>query len=177
MDWLTFISNIFSSIIWPITIIIVVLFLKSPISKLIPLLRKFKYREFELTFEEELKDLRNQIEIVSKQGEKEFLPKVEKLSTDFKHLELILDSWDLVKNAVEEVGKRHNVKLTSESFTVAAAELEQKGILSLAQANILLKLRELRNRAIHAKGTIIEYKHSKEFTNSAKDFIKILERI
>jgi len=55
MDWLTFVTKIIESLAWPVSIVVIVLILKKPISALLPLLRNLKYKDLELSFGEELK--------------------------------------------------------------------------------------------------------------------------
>jgi len=59
MDWLTFFSKIIDSIIWPLVIIVAGIILRKPLSSLIPLLRKLKYKDFEAEFSKEVSELRH----------------------------------------------------------------------------------------------------------------------
>lgn len=50
MDFLTFFSTLISSLAWPITVMSGVYTLKSPISKVIPLIYKIKYKDLDIEF-------------------------------------------------------------------------------------------------------------------------------
>ena len=52
MDTLTFVSEALKSLAWPVVVVFLVLMLKKPITELIPLLRKLKYKELEMEFSE-----------------------------------------------------------------------------------------------------------------------------
>jgi len=58
MDFLTFLSNAISALSWPITILVLVFMLKEPISEIISLLRKLKYKELEMEFSEQVSKLK-----------------------------------------------------------------------------------------------------------------------
>lgn len=57
MDWLTFISNITSSLAWPIVVVLIIWLLKDKLGELIPRLTKLKHRETEIEFAEKITEL------------------------------------------------------------------------------------------------------------------------
>ena len=61
MDWITFLSKLIDSVVWPVSIIILALIFRSPLSELIQVLKKFKYKGFELEFDSEVKKLHSDI--------------------------------------------------------------------------------------------------------------------
>ena len=50
MNWMEFISSIIKSVIWPVSITIIVIKLKNPVSNLIKTLAKIKYKDWEFEF-------------------------------------------------------------------------------------------------------------------------------
>lgn len=57
MDWITFIHNIIESLAWPLVVLIAVMILRQPLIKLLPNLRRAKYKDLELLFGEKLEEL------------------------------------------------------------------------------------------------------------------------
>lgn len=51
MDWLQFISNMTSNLIWPITVLVLLLVFKNEVVKLIKRIARVKYKDLELDFE------------------------------------------------------------------------------------------------------------------------------
>ncbi|ALV02603.1 hypothetical protein ACT17G_15140 [Bacillus velezensis] len=64
MNWMEFISSIIKSVIWPVSITIIVIKLKNPVSNLIKTLAKIKYKdwEFEFMIDKELDQISVQID-------------------------------------------------------------------------------------------------------------------
>jgi len=56
VDWKTFFSNVVDSVSWPLAIGIIIFLLKEPIGKLLSLLVKLKYKDFELEFRRTLEE-------------------------------------------------------------------------------------------------------------------------
>lgn len=61
MDWLTFSSSIVGSVIWPVSIVFLVYLLREPISTLITLLKRFKYKDIEFEFGEDIRELKERL--------------------------------------------------------------------------------------------------------------------
>lgn len=57
MDGLTFTSNLIASLAWPIATIVIVALLRTPLAKLVVLLKRLKWNELEMDFTEEFEQL------------------------------------------------------------------------------------------------------------------------
>ena len=60
MDWLQFIASIIDSLAWPGAILAAVILLRRPLSALLPLLRRLKYKDFEVEFDRKVRKLREE---------------------------------------------------------------------------------------------------------------------
>jgi hypothetical protein len=60
MDWLTFIAAVAKALAWPLTTLVLLVLLRRPLVRLIPLLRKLKWKELELEFEEKVSELKTE---------------------------------------------------------------------------------------------------------------------
>ena len=48
MDWLTFISNLIDSLAWPVALVIALLAFRKPLTSVIPMLKRLRYKELEV---------------------------------------------------------------------------------------------------------------------------------
>src|SRR5262249_55904528 len=62
VDWLTFVSHSIASAAWPVTALIIIVMLRKPLSGLIPLLQRLKYRDLELQFGREIQEVRQEVQ-------------------------------------------------------------------------------------------------------------------
>lgn len=171
MNWLEFIAEAIKALSWPITVVLIIYLLRKPLSELIPLLRKLKYKELELDFGKQIKEL-------SEKATKE-LPVVEKIDlvteevgehlTEIAQVApraAIIEAWiELEKAAIAALEKR-SFKATSRELRtprLLEASLIKAEILDKNKITIFSDLRRLRNAAAHAyefalePNTAIEY--------------------
>jgi hypothetical protein len=127
MDMLTFISNIINSLSWPIATIVLVWLLKAPLSKLLLLIVKIKFKDLEIWFKEEMQSIKSE---VSSQE----LPKIsEEEDSHIKEIAqktpvlAILNAWkDLEKtiyNKLKELFPKGSLQLTRLTPDRACTEL------------------------------------------------------
>ena len=62
MTRLEFIAAVIDSLAWPAVVIMTVVLLRRPLAGLLPLLRRVKYKELEVEFAQEVKELRQEAE-------------------------------------------------------------------------------------------------------------------
>lgn len=159
MSILEFISSVINSLAWPIAIIIILVFFRKYIIKIIPSIEKFKYKDFEVEFTKTMKELmdnsRADIEsLPSKENEKSIISE-DKL---FGLLEIsprsaIIESWLLVETAASNALQKKDPEMTKKTYMVAPLRLGQYlnkyQIINGNQLNTYNKLREIRNKAVH----------------------------
>jgi len=157
MDTNTFIIELIKSLAWPTTLLLSILLLRGQLSKVLPLISKLKYREFELHFEREIAKL--------KQSAEEQLPETPK---DIEHekvrdrlLQLaiaspqtaVIEAWRHVENRLVEVGRASKIDVAPPVWTmpmVLAALMLKEGIFTEAQYSMLRSIKDLRNEAAHS---------------------------
>src|ERR1051325_1135276 len=57
MDWLAFFASIIASLAWPLTVIILVILLRDPLTRVLLTLTHLKYKDLEIDFKRELEEL------------------------------------------------------------------------------------------------------------------------
>lgn len=69
MNRLEFIANLINTLAWPVVVLIIVILLKKPFSKLLLGLSRLKYNELEMDFEKELSKLEKTIDLQNENGD------------------------------------------------------------------------------------------------------------
>lgn len=157
MDIYTFVSSIVTAIAWPLSVILIVWILRSPLYQLVPLIKKLKYKEFELEFNEVLKEIDPTSSGVSESKIDEPKdPTIQRFLqlTEISPRAAIVEAWLHVEAALIECGIRNGVfrdnNLPKNSVEAANLMLS-KEIISSNQAEGFKNLQLLRNKAVHSQ--------------------------
>lgn len=171
MDTLTFVSEIIKVVTWPITVLIIFITLRKPLAHLFMLLDKMKYKDFELEFGNEIREL--------KEEAKKELPKRQLGSREKSHLSelakispraAILEAWLIVEDAAIGAFDKHKIKLTSADKTSPirlAQRLAENKILDEQKQQIFNKLRNLRNASAHANDIALDENIALEYIETS----------
>ncbi len=154
MDIYTFISNIISAIAWPLSVFLIVWVLRSPLYQLLPLIKKLKYKEFELEFGEVLKEIEPSSGTSDAKIEEPINPTIQRFLqlTEISPRAAIVEAWLHVEAALIECGIRNGVFTSNDlpkSSIEAANLMLSKEIISSSQAKYFKNLQLLRNKAVH----------------------------
>ncbi len=170
MDILTFISNIVNSLAWPLTLVIAILILRKPLHELLPFIQKFKYKEIEIEFGEQIREVSEELaenlaptqtSLLSYSTENSVLARL----ADISPRSAVLEAWRQVElAALDAANKLSGNTFKNKTSTFQAIKfLEQQEKLDRSIINALRDLRGLRNQAAHApelaltKETVLEY--------------------
>jgi uncharacterized protein YutE (UPF0331/DUF86 family) len=163
-------EKILNIIAWPTTVIIIVILLRSSISKLIPTLKKLKYKDLELEFEREANKILAEAERdlpdppaatkptkTQDSGVRYSLRRVDPSMQ-------IMESWrDLELKLRSMLGED-----TTYSIRALINQLSSLGKISQETSSLLLDLAALRNRVAHAKEEAITYEVASAYSSSAQ---------
>lgn len=172
-------EQIIDILAWPITTIVVILLLRTPLSELVPTLKKLKYKDLEVEFEREAKNIlaeaeRDLPEIPEekiKEEKKEPLILFRKQSTD--PVTQVLKSWRDIELNLRKLAERHNIP-SGKSIRSLVTSLESNKLITKQTSKIILDLSALRNKVVHTNEHIITYEFSATFNSSAKRAISAL---
>lgn len=157
MNTLSFIAEIVKALAWPVTTLAIVAILRRPLGQLIPLLQRFKYKDFEFEFGRKIEE--------AKQGALSLLPEPSALPTlpspeESRLLQLaeispraaVLEAFAAVEiEAVYTANRLGVVKGMPQNLTSRTVRfLEESGRLDPGLVGLLGDLRSLRNQAAHA---------------------------
>lgn len=175
MDWLTFTAEVIKALAWPVTVALILYFLRRPLFRLVPLLTRFRFMDFELDFGRQVQeladDLQKEIPVAP-----EAMPSQEQLKEHFARLAplspraVVLEAWLELEEAAIQAGKRHDLKLTSRELhspILLGYTLAQAGILDDAKQEIYHRLRNLRNAAAHASDFSFDPTSAIEYADAA----------
>lgn len=171
MDCLTFIAELVDSIAWPTTIFAITYLFKKELSKLALKLKKFKYKDTELEFENGLEKI---VDATVQEGIEITPPKENAIfKNDYDLLirisetssrAAVLEAFRILESTISEVLRLN--KIHSINSRKAYELLLEKGLLNQESLELLNGLRELRNKAAHDD----DFKVRKLFV---KDYIEI----
>lgn len=150
MDWLQFLSSIISSIAWPTAVVALACIMRKPLSKVMLLIRKLKYKEFQIDIGEQLEAVRDQ---VGAEGEAPHLP-VEEPPLSFRSLAqtdpraAVLSAWIPVETELRDIAMKMEMS-GKPTPMLLIRELYRAGVVDRVTFDTLEKLRRIRNAAVH----------------------------
>lgn len=160
MDALTFTAEITKALAWPVALVIISLMLRRPITQLLPLLRRLKYKEIELEFSKELAQLKSEVAAIDPSDNKKAVSS-NPISSSNRLLNIasisasaaILEAWSELESVSVSVASSFWSQPPSDTFKnypKLGEYLLQCKVIDEKQLVVFNKLRELRNKAAHA---------------------------
>ena len=172
MDWLTFISELVKAIAWPLAGVVIVIVLRRPISGLLSLLRKLKYKDLELEFAHEVRELKEAAAAVLPEqedvapAEPELVQRVAELSR-ISTTAAIAEAWQAVEVASREMFKRRGLGVAMDHQTRRVLLRKE---LPTDLFKLTMQLRNLRMKALHVEDHVVSQ-------DDAVDFGKIAAKL
>lgn len=193
MNWLTFIAKVIDSLAWPLSVIIIVFILKNPISSLLPLLRNLKYKDLELNFGEELKKVEVQAKQVlvkekkrktiarkpDKRDSSQIINESKSLFEDFPEPAVAL-AWSAVETELLAAIMRTASSPDYPSHISPmknAMLLNNAGYLKSDKMDLLKRMSNLRNIAVHGRGGPVTADDAREFISLTEWVVEDLQVI
>ncbi|GIU20977.1 MULTISPECIES: hypothetical protein [unclassified Shewanella] len=154
MSWMQFTIELLDKLIWPAVLVFAVLSLKRPLSKLIPLAKKLKFKDLEVEFGQGLKAVTQQAQGVFPELKTD---KKSQLIASANSLpnSAIIEAWEQVDLAAEQLIKSHcdNISLDKNTrYKHIENILISEALINTKQGKLFSELRQLRNRVAHAVG-------------------------
>ena len=149
MDWKTFIVEMTKALAWPLAITVAVLLLRDNVKRLLTNMRKFKYGETEITFEEVVSEAKSEaieagLDAAAIPGDGELLQLAD------KHPRLaIIEAWGRLEAKLARFISSTDPRVLRRTLLTVPRRLYEEGKIPRHQYQLLRKLRELRNRAAH----------------------------
>lgn len=169
------IERIIDILAWPFTIIVVVMMLRSPLSSLVPTLKRLKYKDLELEFEKEANKILAEAERDLPDPPKP--SKHKNTSVRFSQARLepaddIMKSWRDLELKLRGISGEGMARCSTGQMI---RELTQSGAITVEMSKLILDLSSLRNRVAHTDEEAITYKVSSSFRESVNRVLSALE--
>ncbi|ARM84615.1 hypothetical protein MARSALSMR5_02554 [Marinobacter salarius] len=159
-------------VVWPATIVVVVGLLRAPLSKLVPTLKRLKYKDLELEFEREASKILAEVERDLPEPERS--DGVAERGSDIpmfrlvtpEPTDLVMRSWIELESAIRDlVGKSAYEKVSVRSLVDLLAKA---GKVREETIRAILDLAALRNRVAHAESEVISADMAQSYASSVQ---------
>lgn len=168
------IATILDKLIWPITTIVALLILRSPLSELVVTLKKLKYKELELEFEREAKQILAEAERdLPERIENESIKVTDNEPPAYSRVapppaEGVLKSWNYIEQKIFQIAENNNIDLGArKSLGKAIDALVGRNVFDPAAAKVFLELATLRNKVAHSNKEAISSEVALLFSKAA----------
>lgn len=175
MTWLEFIAAVIGSLAWPGVVITAVVLLRRPLGVVLRLLRRVKYKELEVEFAQEVKELREDAEAAlpalpvgppAQLPEEEALLKLASVSPR----SAVVEAWRLVESSARRALEACGGPIEAGrpfSAPQLTRMLMQREVLDNPARSVLDRLRMLRNQAVHADDFLVSEASAREYIELA----------
>jgi hypothetical protein len=173
MDMKTFIVEMTKALAWPLTVLGAVLAFRKQLLRLLPQLTNLRYDKFEFQFGKE-------VAAVEKQAQASFPPVPEKSALEAVREKLIklamtspeaaiIESWRYLEGELLELVARRKVDIAPAVRAmprVLGAVLYKDGLLSEAQHELVVRLRDLRSDVTHSRTQMVDIERAMSYIDS-----------
>ncbi len=173
MDTRTFIVELTRALAWPLTVLIAVLAFRKSLVRLLPQLKNVKYDKLEFQFAKEVAavEMQAHASLPPVPEKSNFEPVREKLTklAMISPEAAVIDAWRYLETELLELATRRKLEIAPAVRTmprVLGALLYKEGVLSEAQHELLVRLRELRNEASHTQGQVVDIERAVSYIDS-----------
>lgn len=179
-------SDILEIVIWPVTLLIVVLMLRGPITKLIPNMRRLKYKGLEVEFKNEMLEIQAKIDrdiekqpilekaIVEGVAEERVMYSRTRASPDQE----LVGAWNNIERAIYSLMDRKGISYSlDDPIRVIVGKILKAGAIDQFSAALILDLSMFRNKIHHAGEDFINYDISSAFGESSHRIASKLDAI
>jgi uncharacterized protein YutE (UPF0331/DUF86 family) len=185
LDWLTFIAELIKTLAWPLTVLAILILLRKPLVGLIPLLQRIKYKDFELEFGRQVREVRAEAneELPPPQKPKAMIPQAADPILELARVSpraAVTEAWRQVEAAALDAAQRNNVPLQyreAVSPIRVIRALEKAEVVDPAPMAIFHDLRALRNQAAHAPEFALSTEAVIEYVELARRLIEYLSSV
>ncbi len=184
MDWLQFFSAILDSLAWPTAAIVAILVMRRPLRLLLPLLRRLRYKDVQLDFEEKLDETEAKVServppepadfaAVDEDREQEF-----RLAIDLSPNSAVMEAWIEIERTLRVFAKESGMSLRrGNSVLFLTLVMKKKGLIDAQTSALLDDLRILRNLAVHPSDERqITVEEAERFVHLADQVIAMLRQ-
>lgn len=176
MDWLTFVAALTSHLAWPIAVILSVVLLRRPLSSLLPLMTKLKWKDFELQFGKALQEVKAEaVEVLPAPKVPAALPGPIEALAQVSPRAAVIEAWLEVEEAAVAALAKRGLQLHGSIMPRIMEALAEVNVLNRDELGIFSRLRTLRNQAAHAPDFAISSDEAREYAKLAASLAERLK--
>jgi hypothetical protein len=194
MNILQFISALVASVAWPVTLVVLVWLLRDSIQRVLLTITSLKYKDLQVDFGRELKELEEKAKVIDITPAKraalppperkepyQILADAERLVNEFPEPAVAL-AWSAVETELLQAVMRLAISADYPPDNSAYKNvklLSDQGTLDANTIDVLNRLRNLRNAAVHGGSIHISTDEAREYiaiTKGVVDKLKALQR-
>ncbi|WP_123579375.1 hypothetical protein [Pseudomonas brassicacearum] len=156
MDWKQFCAAIIGSLAWPTAVVVVVVLLRSPLAKLIPMVRSLKYKDLHIDLSEKLEAVKEVVEAGTQNAEQPTPLHAEGRLLELARIDpraAVMSAWIDVERALNSLAKSAGISTNAGPMTIAS-ELHAKDVLTALEMQTFRDLRRIRNDAGHLRADV-----------------------
>jgi hypothetical protein len=182
MDSLSFIAELVNALAWPAALVALVVMLRKPLSDLIPLLQRLKYKDLELEFGRAIEEVKEEVQAqlpsapatrALPAGASAVLVKL----ADMSPRAAIIEAWRQIEEELIAAAQRKGLDLPSRPAILPVYVLRlmhEKGFVDSDKVAIINELRSLRNSAAHAPDFALSKESALEYAEVAARLVEYL---
>lgn len=178
MTLLEFIIQLLDKIIWPATLITLILMLRKPLRALIPFLKRAKLSELEVEFDQQLADAQRTASKELPKSAPDWRVELIQLAQYMPNA-AVLEAWNKLEMKTTAFLENQNQTLptTSEQPYKALQDLlAEEELLEVKRLKLFDELRQLRNKVAHAKNYKISSEQATLYVSLTLQLIDSLEK-
>lgn len=162
MNTLEWSASVINSIVWPCTVLIVVWWLRTPLSKLLPTLNRFKWRDLEIDLSKEIEKISEETNAISTEKDSvlsdDEVSEIEQLQSEVEEVARVSPpaaitlAWTELEREILTTAHKLGMQSKSRAFVTpnkALNTLVGSEKLSREELRLLKKMQMLRNQAAH----------------------------
>jgi|GEM_PF-1191370 len=190
MDWKDFFSSLISALAWPIAALAIVLLLRDPLIRLIPRLRRVRYRDAVLEFEEEIRRTKQDLVVRAGGGSAEHSARGGSVDAGYFEHEFndllslgeispysaVLESWRLIETELLKVAREAEIERGAGPLRIGKVldQLVARQVLGEDISGAIENARRLRNRAIYQEEFYLSERGWREYVDLAHSIVSSL---
>ncbi|HJZ63075.1 MAG TPA: hypothetical protein VKD70_02075 [Candidatus Acidoferrum sp.] len=173
MDNKTFIVELTKALAWPLMVLVALLSFRKTLLRLLPQLTNLKYDKLEFQFAKEVAAVEKEAlaslpPVSQKSGLEAIRQKLTKLAMTSPEA-AVVEAWRYLEAEFLELIERRNVDVAPAVRTMPrllSAMLYKEGLLTEAQHDLVVRLRDLRNDATHSRSQVVDIERAMSYIES-----------
>lgn len=184
MTWLAFIAELVKALAWPVATLVIIIILRKPLLALLPLLTKFKWKDFEFEFGKQIAEA--QAEASTKLPPTTQTAKASLAAGPLHALvqtsprAAVLEAWIQVDSAARAAVARHELPQPVQAYVSTpklVSVLQSAKLIAPEQAGLVYDLRALRNQAAHAPDFALTNEAAQNYVELAGRLVDYLDSV